>query len=222
MKEISVFDVIGPNMIGPSSSHTAGALRIALLARKIAGADIAKVEFVLFGSFAYTYKGHGTDKALLAGIMGFDTEDLRIRESFKIADEKGLIYKFTPDTETEVTHSNTVEIKIESSEGDKISITGKSIGGGNVVVTAIDDVEIDFTGEYQTIMVKQLDKPGVVAHITNSLSTFNINIAFMKLFRNEKGLEAYTIIEVDDTINKDIVNIINNHENIIDTRIIEI
>lgn len=221
MKEISVFDVIGPNMIGPSSSHTAGALRIAQLAKKIAGRDIAQVEFVLFGSFAHTYMGHGTDKALLAGIMGFGTEDARIRESFKIADEKGLIYKFTPDEETEVKHSNTVEIKIQDTEGGKISITGESIGGGNVVISAIDDMEIDFTGEYHTIMVNQMDKPGVVAHITHSLSAFNINIAFMKLFRDAKGSKAYTIIEADDVINKNVIQMINAHEYILDTRLIE-
>lgn len=117
MREISVFDVVGPNMIGPSSSHTAGALRIALMAGKISKGKPKKVKFILYGSFAMTYKGHGTDKALLAGILGMNTEDYRIRDSFRLADEAGIEYEFVPCTENKGYHPNTVEVVITNEEG---------------------------------------------------------------------------------------------------------
>ena len=200
MSFISVFDVLGPNMIGPSSSHTAGAAAIALLARKMFHYDLKTVEFTLYGSFAQTYKGHGTDRALLGGIMGFDTDDRRIPDSFSIADETGLSYHFAVNrTETEV-HPNTVDILMSDECGHTLSVRGESVGGGKVRITRIDQVEVDFTGEYSTLIVSQTDRPGVVAHITRVLSEAGVNIAFMRLFRKEKGAEAFTVVESDEKI----------------------
>lgn len=203
MSFISVFDVLGPNMIGPSSSHTAGAAAIALLARKMFHYDLKTVEFTLYGSFAQTYKGHGTDRALLGGIMGFSTDDRRIPDSFAIAGQAGLSYRFTTDqTDTEV-HPNTVDILMADDSGHSLSVRGESTGGGKVRITRIDRVEVDFTGEYSTLIIIQQDKPGVIAHITRCLSEKNVNIAYMKLYREEKGLTAYTIVESDGILPQD-------------------
>ena len=145
MSFISVFDVMGPNMIGPSSSHTAGAARIALLARKLLTGSLKKVEFTLYGSFAKTYHGHGTDRALLGGIMGFVTDDVRIRDSFQIATDNGIEYSFIPNNvETDV-HPNTVDILMVNEEGQEMTIRGESLGGGKARLCRINGVEVDFT-----------------------------------------------------------------------------
>ena len=176
MSFISEFDVLGPNMIGPSSSHTAGAAAIALLAGKMPNAAIKKADFILYGSFARTYKGHGTDRALLGGIMGFSTDDRRIPDSFSIADERGLQYSFTANTtETEI-HPNTVDIHMTDENGQKLIVRGESVGGGKIRIARINEVEVDFTGEY------------------------SVNIAYMKLYREEKGCTAYSIVESDGIV----------------------
>lgn len=166
--------------------------------------DLKDVEFTLYGSFSQTYRGHGTDRALLGGIMGFSTDDRRIPDSFSIADQTGLSYRFTVNqTETEV-HPNTVDILMSDKEGHALSVRGESIGGGKVRITRIDKVEVDFTGEYSTLIVIQQDKPGVIAHITRCLSEKNVNIAFMKLYREEKGSTAYSIVESDGVLSDDV------------------
>ena len=186
MSFISVFDVLGPNMIGPSSSHTAGAAVIAYLAQKMINGPLVKVKFTLYGSFAKTYRGHGTDRALLGGIMGFATDDMRIRDSFSIADEIGLAFSFrTTEEETDV-HPNTVDIVMENAAGQSMTIRGESLGGGKVRITRINQVKVLFTGEYSAAIVIHQDKPGVVAHITTCLSERNVNIAFMRLLREKK------------------------------------
>lgn len=200
MNFISIFDVIGPNMIGPSSSHTAGAVSIALLARKLFPGEIIKAEFILYGSFAQTGAGHGTDKALLGGILGFETDDERIRDAFAIAAERGVEYHFSKGEDDSVGHPNTVDILLEGAQGERQSIRGESVGGGKVRIVRINDIDVDFTGEFSTLIIKQVDKPGVVSHITQCLSRYNVNIAFMRLFRHDKGGIAYTIVESDDKI----------------------
>ena len=200
MSFISVFDVLGPNMVGPSSSHTAGAVAIANVAHKLLAPPLKKVDFTLYGSFAKTYHGHGTDRALLGGIMGFSTDDLRIRDSFRIANERGLAFSFTPnEVETEV-HPNTVDIRMENAAGQVMTVRGESLGGGKMHIVRINGVRVDFSGEYASVVAIQQDKPGVVAHITKVLSDRNVNIAFMRLFREGKGDTAYSIIESDGTL----------------------
>lgn len=222
MSFISVFDVLGPNMIGPSSSHTAGAAAIAFLARKMLNGELVKADFTLYGSFARTYRGHGTDRALLGGIMGFSTDDRRIPDSFAIADEIGLSYSFTTnEKETEV-HPNTVDIRLEDSLGHVLTVRGESIGGGKVRITRIDQVEVDFSGEYSTLIVVQQDKPGVVAHITRCLSEKNVNIAYMKLYREEKGSTAYSIVESDDKLPSEAVEQIRENKYVTDVMLIQL
>ncbi|HIW41234.1 MAG TPA: L-serine ammonia-lyase, iron-sulfur-dependent subunit beta [Candidatus Mediterraneibacter vanvlietii] len=222
MSFISVFDVLGPNMIGPSSSHTAGAAAIALLARKMLNGELVKADFTLYGSFARTYRGHGTDRALLGGIMGFSTDDRRIPDSFAIADEIGLSYSFTTnEKETEV-HPNTVDIRMEDNIGHVLTVRGESIGGGKVRITRIDQVEVDFSGEYSTLIVVQQDKPGVVAHITRCLSEKNVNIAYMKLYREEKGSTAYSIVESDDKLPSEAVEQIRENKYVTDVMLIQL
>ena len=205
MSFISAFDVMGPNMIGPSSSHTAGAARISYLAHKMIEGPLKRADFILYGSFAKTYRGHGTDRALLGGIMGFSTDDMRIRNSFDIAHEKGLEFSFTPnDQETDI-HPNTVDICMENEKGQKMTVR-----------------QVDFTGEYSAVIVIHQDTPGVVAYITKCLSDRNINIAFMRLFREGKGDIAYTIVESDGKLPENIVPAIRENPNIHEVMIVQI
>ena len=204
MSFISVFDVLGPKMVGPSSSHTAGACAIAGLAQKICSGRLKKVEFTLYGSFAKTHEGHGTDQALLGGIMGFATDDIRIRDSLSIARERGLEFVFKVNTEETDIHPNTVDIRMISDSGQEMTVRGESLGGGKVRIARIDQVEVDFTGEYNAVIVIQQDRPGVAAHITRILSEADVNIAFMRIFRESKGEKAYTIVESDNRLPGDI------------------
>lgn len=221
MSFISVFDVLGPNMIGPSSSHTAGAAVIAFLAQKMINGPLVKVEFTLYGSFAKTYRGHGTDRALLGGIMGFATDDMRIRESFEIAREKGLEFSFIPNEEETEVHPNTVDIAMENAAGQKMLIRGESLGGGKVRIVRINQVKVEFTGEYSAVIVIHQDKPGVVAHITKCLSDRNVNIAFMRLFREKKGHTAYSIVESDGSLPEDVAEKLRENVNVHDVMIVQ-
>ena len=221
MASISVFDVLGPNMIGPSSSHTAGASSIAYLAQKMAGGNIKKVKFILYGSFAETYHGHGTDKALLGGILGFRTDDKRIRDSFKIAGDRGVEFEFeTNETETEV-HPNTVDISIETKDGKKLEVRGESVGGGKCRIVRIDNVPVDFTGEYSAAIIVQKDMPGVIKHIAGALSDRNINIAFMRLFREGRHETAYTIVETDSALPEELKDAILANKYVDDVMIVQ-
>lgn len=222
MAFLSVFDIIGPNMIGPSSSHTAGANKIAFLAEKIFGKKICKVEFTLYGSFAKTYKGHGSDYALVGGILGYGTDDIRIRNSFEYADKENISYSFIENHNRNDLHPNTVEIRMYDSNNFSMCIRGESLGGGKVRITKIDNVKVDFTGEYCAIIVIQKDKIGVVAHITNCLSKININIALMTLFREKKGDIAYTIVEIDGDIPYGIANAIKEDKNVMDVMVVRL
>lgn len=204
MREISIFDVIGPNMIGPSSSHTAGALRIARMTRKIAGSDIASVKFILYGSFARTYRGHGTDRALVGGIMGFEPEDRRIRDSLELAKEAGLSYEFELNTTDTDVHPNTVEIIASGPDGKVADVVGESIGGGNARLRKIDGITVDIAGELSTIVVCQKDEPGVIAHIAEVLYQEGINIAYLNVYRENRHELAYSVIETDGELPDDV------------------
>ena len=220
-KEISVFDIIGPNMIGPSSSHTAGALRIARLAKNMVKSSIKQVKFILYGSFAETYQGHGTDHALVAGMLGFDTEDYRIKESFEYAKKAGLYYIFETNFTKQDIHPNTVDIIITNENDEETMITGVSVGGGRAVIKKINGVDIDLSGDYHTLVIRHKDLPGVVAGVTKVLSQFEINIAFMKLYRENKGTIAYSIIETDQHINEDVIDKIEEFQSVFDAFLIE-
>ena len=160
-------------------------------------------------------------RALLGGIMGFSTDDTRIRNSFSIATERGLSYSFTPcETETDV-HPNTVDIRMENAAGQVMTVRGESLGGGKVRIVRINGVAVDFTGEYNALIVVQQDKPGVVAHITKILSDRGVNIAFMRLFREEKGHTAYTIVESDERLPEGVDQLLLENPNIRDVMVVQ-
>ena len=222
MNFLSIFDVIGPNMIGPSSSHTAGAVSIALMARKMFPESIQKVTFTLYGSFAKTYRGHGTDRALLGGILGFSTDNEKIRDAFTYAKEMQVEYEFIIDDQTQTNHPNTADIDIIGTSGHTLSVRGESIGGGKMKIVRIDNIDVEFTGEYSTLIVHQQDKPGVVAHITQALSEYEVNIAFMRLFRETKGANAYTVVESDHPIPEAVLDQIRTNPNVDDLMLIQL
>ena len=203
MKSVGVFDILGPVMVGPSSSHTAGAARLGKVARAVAGGDIEEVTFYLHGSFAKTYKGHGTDRALVAGILGMEPSDLRLRDSLDIAKEMGLKIHFKEADLGDV-HPNTVEFVIKGKEGT-YELIGSSIGGGSIEVTSVNGNLVNFTGAYPTIIVSNKDVPGVVSKVASILYENDINIAFMKVFRSQKGRDATMVFEVDHEVTSEII-----------------
>ena len=212
MKSVGVFDILGPIMVGPSSSHTAGAARLGKVARAVAGADIEEVTFYLHGSFAKTYKGHGTDRALVAGILGMEPSDLRLRDSLEIARELGLKIDFKEADLGDV-HPNTVEFIIRGKEGN-YGLIGSSIGGGSIEVTSVNGNAVNFTGAYPTVIVSNRDVPGVLSKVASILYDNDINIAFMKVFRNQKGKNATMVFEVDHEITAEIIGNIKAIEGI--------
>lgn len=213
MRDYGVFDILGPIMIGPSSSHTAGAARLAKVASIIAGGKIEKVEFLLHGSFAQTYKGHGTDKALVAGILNMDPWDENLKRSFNIAAEKGIEVKFI-ETDLGDVHPNTVKFIIKKEDGRITEVTGSSIGGGNILVFNIDGQNVEFTGERPTILTQHKDLPGVISKISAILYDENINIANMRVYRGSKGKMATMALETDNLISEGVMSRINKIDEI--------
>lgn len=211
MKKYDVFDIIGPIMIGPSSSHTAGAARLGKVARAIANGYIDRVTFLLHGSFGKTYKGHGTDRALVAGILGMEPSDGRLKDSLEIAKNSGLHIEFKEEDLGD-RHPNTVKFLIHTTDGRETQIMGSSIGGGCIVINEVNGQEVDFTGEYPTLIISHRDVPGAVSKVTTILYDNNINIAFMKVFRTDKGKAATMVFEVDNILSKDVVDKIKRVE----------
>lgn len=204
MKTYLLSDIIGPIMIGPSSSHTAGAVKLGSIARALVQGDVKKVVFYLHGSFAATYKGHGTDRALVGGIMGLPAWSEDIRNALTIAEENGIEYSFIPQDLGDV-HPNTVRSSVTNSKGEVASITGSSIGGGSIRIIGLNQDEVDFSGDYPTLIVKHTDIPGVVAAVTKRLYESGINIAFMRVFRSSRGRGATMVFETDQTGPKEVV-----------------
>lgn len=192
----SLFDVVGPIMIGPSSSHTAGAAKLARLAGALAGGQVRQVVFGLHGSFQETYRGHGTDRALLAGILGLDPDDPCLRTAPELARERGLTYRFEP-RDLGAVHPNTVAFWMTDAAGGKTQVTGSSLGGGEVVITDIDGFAVRFGGNYNTLITRHRDVEGVVAAVAGILADCSVNIATLNLSRTRKGQEASMIIETD-------------------------
>lgn len=221
MGYIGIFEVVGPNMVGPSSSHTAGAASIGRMARKMCPEPIGKVRFILYGSFARTYAGHGTDRALLGGILGFAPDDLRIRDAFLHAQEQNVDYEFLADVETETEHPNTVDIEITGIHGYEMRVRGESIGGGKIRITRIQNIQVEISGEYSTLIIRQKDTPGVLTHITRCLSNGNVNIAFMRLFRETKGGMAYSVVESDERIPDKILEEIRQNGSVYEVLLIQ-
>jgi L-serine dehydratase len=199
MRNYSAFDIIGPVMVGPSSSHTAGAARLGKIARLIAGGEIRNVHFMLHGSFAQTGKGHGTDKALVAGILGMEPQDDRLKESLEIAEERGIGVEFSPVDLGDVS-PNTVKFVITNADGAVTTVVGSSIGGGNVVIIQVDGDETEFTGAYPTLLVHHLDMPGMILKVCEVLYDRKVNIVSLKVFRSGKAADASMVFELDDRV----------------------
>ena len=199
MSNYSAFDIIGPRMIGPSSSHTAGAARLGYMAWKIAGGNVKRAELTLYGSFAKTGRGHGTDKALAAGVLGMEPDDERLRYSMLLMQEAGveLVIQYSDE---DVDEPSTARIRITDSKGEVTDVVGSSIGGGSIVITEINGLKVEFSGEYPTLIIRQRDVPGVINGVTSILAREQINVAFMRVFRHQKSNEAYMIIETDTQV----------------------
>lgn len=219
MKKYGVFDILGPIMIGPSSSHTAGAARLGKIARAISGEDLKEVTFLLHGSFGKTYKGHGTDKALVAGILGMEPSDVRLRTSIEIAKQQGINLAFK-EFDLGDEHPNTVKFLIKNSINKVFQITGSSIGGGSIKITEINGIKVDFTGEYPTLIIYHKDIPGVVSKVADIIYKGNINIAFMKVYRLEKGKDAQMVFEMDNTLSQEIIDEIKTVDSVLSVIII--
>ena len=219
---LGLFDVIGPVMVGPSSSHTSGAATIAWMARQIFSGTPEKVVFTLYGSFADTYKGHGTDRALIGGMLGYRSDDVRIRDAYMNARKNWMRVEFVADKETHVSHPNTVDIFITGDGGHELLIRGESIGGGRVRIRKINNIDVDFTGEYSTMIISHQDVTGTVAYITKCLAEASVNVATLKLFREGKGMKAVTVVETDSSIPEELEEKILQYETITDVDLIEI
>lgn len=204
----SAFEVLGPIMVGPSSSHTAGALRCAQVAASLLDGRIVRVTFTLWNSFAHTYKGHGTNRALVAGVLGLDTDDERIRDAFTLAEERGLAYEFVIGGDDASIHPNTVDINLESETGSTADVRGESLGGGKMRISAINGVHVEISGLYTTLFVAHRDAPGALASLTGALAQAQMNIAFCRTYRTEAGGQAYSVFETDGAPQRDVLPIV--------------
>lgn len=202
---MNVFDVVGPVMVGPSSSHTAGAVRIGLAARKLMGEDIKNAEILLHGSFLATGHGHGTDLALVAGLLGMAVDDERIRDSFSIAKQRGISFRFGAIDLGDDMHPNSVKLLLQSVSGKRLEVLASSVGGGRIWISRIDGMKAGFSGEYPTLIVHNQDKPGYVAKVTSMLHEKSINSATMQLYRSGRGGHAVMVIECDEEVPRESV-----------------
>lgn len=220
MKYKSVFDIIGPIMIGPSSSHTAGAARIGRVARSLFNREPKWAEISFYGSFAQTYQGHGTDVAIVGGLLDFDTFDERIPDSIKLAEQKGIQINFRAE-EAIPNHPNTARIKIGDEKGE-LELVGISIGGGKIEIIELDGFELKLSGNHPAILVVHNDKYGTIASVSNILAKHEINIGHMEVSRKEVGQKALMTIEVDENIDDAILKELEALTNIIKvTRIVD-
>lgn len=218
--ELSVFQVAGPVMIGPSSSHTAGAAKLARIAAYIAGGTIVEASFGLYGSFAKTYRGHGTDRALVAGALGMREDDERLPNSFALAEEMGLAYDFH-EIALDNAHENTVEMRFIRKDGSSCTVTGASIGGGEIQITNVDGFETKLSARSPTLVIWQYDRKGVLSDVSRLLADRDINIGVLRLSRHEKGGKAFCVVAVDNPISADLVEDLKELPNVIDVRAVD-
>ncbi len=207
MSARSVFEIIGPVMIGPSSSHTAGAVRIGNIARAVLGEDFRRAEITLYGSFAKTYRGHGTDRALVAGLLGMSDDDCRIRDALNIAATLGLEIRFRL-AKGEEFHPNTADIELTGVSGKRIFLRGSSVGGGNVLITRINQYEVSVWAKNPTLMVEHVDRPGVIGRVAGVLGNNGINITEMRLTGSNREGEKLMVIEMDRAVPDKVVETI--------------
>lgn len=219
--EFSAFEVLGPIMVGPSSSHTAGACRIANVAKSICGEGFKSVEFQLHGSFAYTYKGHGTDKALLAGIMGYNPDDNRINQAFDLAEQKKLKYSFSKIDLGDSYHPNSAKI-IFHFEGRDEFVIGSSIGGGSIMIVDINGMSVEFRGHFPTLLLQYEDKSGVIACVSSILSKNNYNIESINTVKDPLTNVVTLTVEIDKNLTEPVRDAIIKSDRFITAKYVEV
>ncbi|EOS80615.1 L-serine dehydratase, iron-sulfur-dependent, beta subunit [Dorea sp. 5-2] len=210
----SIFDILGPVMVGPSSSHTAGAARIGMVARQLFGRQPEKAAVYLHGSFAATGKGHGTDRALIAGLLGMKPDDMRIPDSFEIAAEEGMTFTIAPK-EIREAHPNTAQVIMEAEGVAPMKIQAYSVGGGRIRVCEIDGIDVNFSGESNTLIIRNIDEPGRIKEVAVALSNAAINIATMQVFRDKRGGHAIMVVETDQIVPQEAMDDLANKDGII-------
>ena len=210
----SIFDILGPVMVGPSSSHTAGAARIGMIARQLFGRQPEKAAVYLHGSFAATGKGHGTDKALIAGLLGMKPDDMRIPNSFEAAKEAGMEFTIEPKDIKEA-HPNTAQIIMEAEGVNTMKIQAYSIGGGRIRVCKLDGIDVNFSGESNTLIIRNADEPRRIKEVATALSDAQINIATMQVFRDKRGGYAVMVVETDQIVPKEAMEALESKKGII-------
>lgn len=210
---MNLFDILGPVMVGPSSSHTAGAVRIGYVARKLLEETPKTAHIILHGSFATTGSGHGTDKALIAGLLGMKPDDIRIPNSFKLAEEEGIEFSFDTKTVKDA-HPNTAILSLVGVTGKKVELQASSIGGGRIMLNKLDGIDVNFAAERPTLVVHNIDMPGHVAKVASMLYESKVNIATMQYYRSKRGGDAVMVLELDQGISIDIVSWVEKQQGI--------
>lgn len=210
---MNIMDIIGPVMVGPSSSHTAGAVKIGQISRKLLGEAVKEAEIYFHGSFLATGVGHGTDKALVAGLLGMAVDDVGIPTSFEVAQKTNLSFAFHGIDLGDV-HPNTVKMQLTGESGRKLEVVAASIGGGQIKICELDGLTANFCGDYPTLIVHNLDQPGHVTEVTSMLGHKSINIATMQLYRDSRGGNAVMVIECDQEVPREAIQWLEHLEGI--------
>ena len=211
---MNLFDIIGPVMVGPSSSHTAGAVKIGNVCVKLMAEPIEKAEIYLHGSFAETGKGHGTDKAIIGGLLGMACDDERLPKSFDYAEKENLTFKINKADLGDV-HPNSVKVIMHGKSGRTLEVVASSLGGGRIQICELDGITAIFSGEHSTLIVHNLDQPGHVTEVTSMLGHKGVNIATMQLYRKSRGGEAVMVIECDQEVPEDSIKWLEHIEGIL-------
>jgi L-serine dehydratase len=210
-RDVSAFDIIGPIMVGPSSSHTAGAVRLGQVARAILGAQPTEALIELHGSFAYTGKGHGTDRGIVAGLLGMPTDDPALRDSFELAAQAGLQVQFETVDLGEDAHPNSTRMTL--SDGKRtVQVTGSSVGGGMVMINAVDGYHVSFGCQYDTLLVVAEDRPGTVNAVTGWMVRHGVNIAFLRIERDRRGGKAIMVVETDQPVSPETIDVFEDYD----------
>ena len=210
---MDLFDIIGPAMVGPSSSHTAGAARIGRVTRSLLGAPPVRAQIAFHGSFSKTWKGHGTDRAVVGGLMGMAVDDLSIRDSLSLARDAGLDVTFTM-IRLRAAHPNTMIVHAWDKSERHVAVQAASVGGGNIIIQSLNGLEVGFTGKENTLVIQHTDAPGVIAHVSGILARQGMNIATMRVFRREAGADAAMAIELDGAPDAAVMNALESVERI--------
>lgn len=210
---MNIYDIIGPVMVGPSSSHTAGAAKIGYVSGKLLGEPVREARILLYGSFLATGIGHGTRKAIIAGLLGMKPDNTRIPESFALAEQRGIRFSFG-EAELKEGHPNSAELLLTGETGKTLEIVGESLGGGRINIARIDGIATNFSGDYPTLIVHNLDQPGHVTEVTSMLGHKSVNIATMQLYRRSRGGDAVMVIECDQEVPEDGIRFLTHLEGI--------